>query len=431
MKKLLIFLTVFWVSCAQADGLVVEPYAGGFAYEFRAEDEFLVLRYETDAETARCTVFSEDDEFAGKIDLLHTFESSPLRVTVETLNGKEGFSARTETIAVEQYIPTWDLPEESASDKLYDVQFTPLVSAVQYHFQAPGHASLLLKYRSSSESGTAVIYAGGDYIYDGILPLPYTYNNSNVVLTVANMNNSSNLYEATLRTAYAVTVPPWQGAGRLSGITVCIDPGHQETAKIVTEAIGPGLRGAQETSAGMARGTVTKRKESIVVLEIGLMLRDALLKEGAAVVMTRETQDVYLSNIERAEIAAEAGADFFLRLHCNSRDNESVQGIGIYCPYGSDYAEAIAGRDGWEAMGGILLAAMQKATGQTRGDVTLSNRYVGNNWAPMPSFLIEMGYMSNPAEDVLLSARPYQKRLAEGMAEGVCDLAAYLGLTED
>ena len=178
----------------------------------------------------------------------------------------------------------------------------------------------------------------------------------------------------------------------------------------------------------MARGTVTRRMESIVVLEIGLMLRDALLKEGAAVVMTRETQDIYLSNIERAEIAAEADADFFLRLHCNNRDSESVQGIGIYCPYGSDYAEAIAERDGWQAMGGILLAAMQEATGQEKGGVTTTNRYIGNNWALMPSFLIEMGYMSNPAEDVLLSAKPYQQRLVKGMVEGVYNLAVYLGL---
>ena len=190
---------------------------------------------------------------------------------------------------------------------------------------------------------------------------------SNVVLTVSNSAGASDLYEATLRTDYPVTEPPPQGEGRLNGVTVCIDPGHQETAKIVTEPIGPGLSGVKETSIGMARGTVTRRMESIVVLEIGLMLRDALLKEGAAVVMTRETQDIYLSNIERAEIAAEADADFFLRLHCNNRDSESVQGIGIYCPYGSDYAEAIAERDGWQAMGGILLAAMQEATGQEKG----------------------------------------------------------------
>ena len=158
------------------------------------------------------------------------------------------------------------------------------------------------------------------------------------------------------------------------------------------------------------------------------MLRDALLAEGASVVMTRETQDTYVSNIRRAEIAAEAGADFFLRLHCDSRENTSAQGIGIFCPYGSDYAKAIADREGWQAMGEILLAAMQKASGQAKGAVTTTNQYVGNNWAAMPSFLIEMGYMSNPVEDVLLSSPQYQQKLVEGMVEGIYELAVKRGL---
>ena len=56
-----------------ADGLEIDPYAGGFAYGFQAEEEFLVLEYITDTETARCTLFSEDGVFSGKIDLLHTY----------------------------------------------------------------------------------------------------------------------------------------------------------------------------------------------------------------------------------------------------------------------------------------------------------------------------------------------------------------------
>ena len=79
-------------------------------------------------------------------------------------------------------------------------------------------------------------------------------------------------------------------------------------------------------------------------------------------------------------------------------------------------------------MGSIVLGAMQSATGQTKGNVTATNAYVGNNWAKMPSFLIEMGYMSNPVEDVLLSAPAYQQMLADGMAEGIFELAVSLGL---
>ena len=426
LRLILLFLAL-WLSLAQADGLIVEPFAGGFHYSARADDEFLVLTYKTDTETAKCTVFSETGEFSGDVEMLHTFAESPLKVTVETLKGAELYAASARTVAVEQFIPEIDLPEISAQ-KLKSVELSPLVGAVQYRFQAPGRASLLLKYRSSTESGSVAICAGEDYRYEGILALPYTYNNSNVVLTVADSKNCNDLYEAMLRTDYPVPQAPAQGAGRLSGVTVCIDPGHQETARQVTEPRGPGLSGTKQTDLGMARGTVTRRLESIVVLEIGFMLRDALLQEGAAVVMTRETQDIYLSNLDRVQIAADADADFFLRLHCDTRDTQTAQGIGIFCPYGSDYAKAIAGRDGWEAMGDILLSAMQQATGQIRGNTTTTNQYIGNNWATMPSFLIEMGYMSNPVEDVLLSAQPYQRRLVEGMVEGIYELAVYRGL---
>ena len=56
--------------------------------------------------------------------------------------------------------------------------------------------------------------------------------------------------------------------------------------------------------------------------------------------------------------------------------------------------------------------------------------YVGNNWSLMPSFLIEMGYMTNMEEDLLLSHPIYQERLVQGMVEGVVRLARLRGLID-
>lgn len=428
MKKLLIVLLVFWASCAQAGGLTIEPYAGGVSYGFSSDEKFLVLECKTDAETVQETVYSADGAFAGEIALAHTFAPSYVRLTVKTLKGVELFSERTDSIAVERSSPEQRLPAEDRCRKLSDVEITPLVHAFQYHFRAPGRETVLLSYRSSTERGTVTLYAGENYAYDGVLELPYTYHNSNVVLTVSAANNSIDLYEDMLRTGYPVPDAPAQGEGRLSGVTVCIDPGHQEEGQYITENIGPGLPGTKRSSPGMARGTVTRRMESIVVLEIAFVLRDVLLSQGATVVMTREIQETYVSNEERAAIAAGANADFLLRLHGNNRDNANTQGIAVYAPVGSDYAKAIADAEGWHAMCDILLAAMQNATGQAKGTTSLTNDYIGNNWATMPSFLIEMGYMSNPQEDMLLSAPAYQALLAQGMADGVYEMAVHLGL---
>ena len=105
------------------------------------------------------------------------------------------------------------------------MEIAPLISALKYRFRAPGHSVLLLKYRSSTESGTVLAYAGEDYWYDGILPLPYTYNNNNVVLTVADGKNADNLYEVMLRTDYPVPPAPKQGTGRLAGLPCASIPG--------------------------------------------------------------------------------------------------------------------------------------------------------------------------------------------------------------
>ncbi len=41
------------------------------------------------------------------------------------------------------------------------------------------------------------------------------------------------------------------------------------------------------------------------------------------------------------------------------------------------------------------------------------------NWSKVPATIIEMGYMSNREEDVLLSEEAYQAKLVEGMVEGI------------
>jgi N-acetylmuramoyl-L-alanine amidase len=43
----------------------------------------------------------------------------------------------------------------------------------------------------------------------------------------------------------------------------------------------------------------------------------------------------------------------------------------------------------------------------------------GFNWSQVPSVLVEMGLMSNSAEDRKLATASYQEELANGMANGI------------
>ena len=66
---------------------------------------------------------------------------------------------------------------------------------------------------------------------------------------------------------------------------------------------------------------------------------------------------------------------------------------------------------------------------RARGNlVMLNDSYVGNNWAVMPCFLLEMGFLSNRQDDYRLSHPDFQQRMAESIAQGVYEMALLRGL---
>ena len=124
-----------------------------------------------------------------------------------------------------------------------------------------------------------------------------------------------------------------------------------------------------------------------------------------------------------------------LRLHCNMTENTNTTGIQIYGPHNSDYARAVADLDTYRALGEVLLEEMKTAVGYPlevkTGRVIMNDDYVGNNWAKMVCFLVEMGYMTNTGEDIKLATPEYQTQLAQGMVEGIYRIALLRGWIEE
>ena len=206
---------------------------------------------------------------------------------------------------------------------------------------------------------------------------------------------------------------PTETPGRLQGLFIGLDPGHQTHANSEKEPLAPGSSAMKKKVSSGTQGVVTRVEEYKLNLIIALQLRDRLEAEGARVIMTRETDDVNISNVERAQLMNDAGVDIWLRIHCNGSDNHSANGIGTYVR-----ATGPAAYESYDA-GQMLSDALSARTGAKNNGVHSTDTYSGNNWSNVPCVLVEMGYMSNPDEDRLLNTPEYQQKLIEGYIDAM------------
>lgn len=314
--------------------------------------------------------------------------------------------------------------------KVSGFAYEPCDHAVSISFLAEDQEYVQVAYKSSMESGT-LLFKGENGTFQGDVALPLTYAGNNVTITLFSPSGSRlDSYKAQTKYPTAKPAAKPSADGPLHGLTVCIDPGHQLNSPGGIEPVGPGLKGRKAVVFGMAEGIRTRRREATVVLEIGLQLRDMLLESGANVVMTRDAMDTSLTNLDRAQIANDADADICLRLHANANKSKTNRGIVVYTPLGSDYARAVAGPETYRIWGETLLDCMAKSTGAKPVGVGQTDTYVGSNWCKMPVFLIEMGYMTTPQDDLLLSLPEYQQKLCQGMVDGIEAISRARGLMD-
>lgn len=202
-----------------------------------------------------------------------------------------------------------------------------------------------------------------------------------------------------------------------NGRLICIDAGHQIKGNYDKEPIGPGATELKTKVSSGTQGVVTGVNEYVLNLEVAMKLKDELELRGYEVIMCRESHEVDISNVERAQVANDAGADAFIRVHANSAESQSTNGILTICQTPSNIYNGYL-YDECKALSTYVLDEMVAATGAKKLYVWETDTMIGINWAKVPVTIVEMGFMSNPDEDKKMATEEYRRLLAEGIAEG-------------
>nr|WP_313040888.1 N-acetylmuramoyl-L-alanine amidase [Brevundimonas diminuta] len=192
-------------------------------------------------------------------------------------------------------------------------------------------------------------------------------------------------------------------------------------------------------------------QEKAVTLAAARELKTALERTGRYRVRLTRDGDVYVVHGRRVQIARDAGADLFISLHADAGSDPALRGASVYT-----LSEQGAGRavreftkgDDWQrdlrlpgrdpSVDRILLDMTQRATqnrsaqfarvllthleGADHPLLRRSHRDAGLAvlLAPdVPAILLEMGFITNPEDERVLSDERARRRLMRSVAEGI------------
>lgn len=221
---------------------------------------------------------------------------------------------------------------------------------------------------------------------------------------------------------------------------------------IKTIVIDPGHGGKDPGAIGYSKKNFEKNIALIVAKKLQKKIKDNL---DVKVLLARD-KDEFVSLQQRTQFANQNNADLFISIHCNAHRNTKVHGIEVFylSTAKTDEARAVEALEnqvvydyegGEEAvkkyddlafiladmaqsehleesyhLGAKLQTEMVNRTDSRNRGVKQANFYVLRG-AFMPAILLELGFLSNKAEEKKLIKSSYQDKLVDAIFEGVKD----------
>ena len=199
--------------------------------------------------------------------------------------------------------------------------------------------------------------------------------------------------------------------------TICIDPGHQLKGDSDTEQMAPDSGSYKARVSSGTAGIATKQPEYELNLEASLKLKHILESRGYKVLMTRESHDVNISNMERAIFANENNADMVVRIHADGSNDSGVTGACILIP--SKDGQYTSGIFSDSSECAKYVNENMKNNGFKVNGIFERSDLTGFNWSKVPVVLVEMGFMSNYTEDQNMASPQYQEKMMKCIADGL------------
>lgn len=194
-------------------------------------------------------------------------------------------------------------------------------------------------------------------------------------------------------------------------------------------------------------------KEKSIVLAVAKKLKDRLNGRGYKVLLTRD-RDIFLNLDTRAGIAEKNHADLFISLHANANPSRQMQGFSVYTlskKASDEEAQKLADAenaadkievDGFarfepnirNALSALQQHAVSEMSVEFAADISSEFKRSGVNKQPGPSLrqapfgvlrstipaaLVELGHLSNAAEEKLLNSSSHQDKLVKAIASAI------------